>query len=282
MTVTAERDISTRDVIERALVATGAVLAITGAAWGSGAFGGVPVEDAAGGVLASDATLLAPGSAAFGVWAVIYVALAVFAVVQALPGPGASPRIRAVAWPLLAAMVLNAGWIWVVQREWLAASVGVLAVILVALGVAAARLSRSRPATAVEAAAADAPVGLYLGWATVATVANVTAVGAWWVGSDPGDGTWAAVGVLVATAFVGIAMARDLSPSPVLAWTATATLAWGLAWIGEERLFGQPDDAAVGWAAIGAAAAVVLTTAITTVATQVRALRWAHRHRPRG
>ncbi|WP_062520689.1 tryptophan-rich sensory protein [Demequina silvatica] len=280
MTVAAERDISTRDVLERALVAAGAVLAIAGAAWGSGAFGGTPIEDAAGGIFAADATLLAPGSPAFGVWSVIYAALAVFAVAQALPGPGASPRIRAVAWPLLAAMVLNAAWIWVVQREWIAASMAVLAAILVCLGVAAARLARSRPETVVEAVAADAAVGLYLGWATVATVANVTAVGAWWVGSDPEDGTWAAVGVLVATAFVGIAMARDLSTSPVLAWTTTATLAWGLAWVGEARLFALPDDATVAWAAIGAAASVVLTTAVTTVATQVRALRWARRRQP--
>ncbi|WP_062526788.1 tryptophan-rich sensory protein [Lysinimicrobium rhizosphaerae] len=281
MTMTVEREISPWGVAQRALVAIGAVLAIVGAAWGSGAFGGTPIEEAADGVLAADATLLAPATPAFGVWSVIYTALAVFAVVQALPTLGSSPRLRGIAWPVLAAMVLNAAWIYVVQREWLAASVGVLAAILVALGFAAARLCRARPASFLVAAVSDAPVGLYLGWATVATVANITAVAAWWLGSDPGDGMPVAVGVLVATGFLGIAMVRDLSISPVLAWTTTATLAWGLAWIGEGRLHGTPEDTIVGWTAIGAAGAIVLTTAVTTVATHVRVLRWARRQRER-
>ncbi|WP_156163770.1 tryptophan-rich sensory protein [Demequina maris] len=282
MTMTVEREISPWAVAERALVLVGAVVAILGAAWGSGAFGGTPIEEAAGGVLAADATLLAPATPAFAVWSVIYAALAVFAVVQALPTLGSSPRLRAIAWPVLAAMLLNAAWIYVVQREWLAASVGVLAAILIALGIAAARLGRGRPASLLVAAVSDAPVGLYLGWATVATVANVTAVVAWWLGSDPEDGMPAAVGVLVATGFLGIAMVRDLSVSPVLAWTTTATLAWGLAWIGEGRLYGTPEDTVVGWTAIGAAGAIVLTTAVATVAAQVRALRWARRQRDRG
>jgi len=262
----------TAGVIERAVIGVGALVALAGAAWGSGAFGGTPIEEAADGALAADATLLAPASPAFGIWSVIYTGLVAFAVVQALPGPGSSPRVRAVGWHVLAAMVLNAAWIYVIQEDRLLWSVGVLVAIVVVLSHAVIRLSRSGPSV-LEALTVDLPIGLYLGWATVATVANLTAVGVDWFDLEPDAGMPAALGALAAATMIGIAIARDLGPSPVLAWATTAALAWGLAWIGYGRLEDRPDDAVVGWAALAAAGLVMLAVVLTTVAAGWRGWR---------
>ncbi|WP_062464516.1 hypothetical protein [Demequina soli] len=280
MTVDAEARLSAAAVAARCLVAAGALLALVGGLWGAGWFGGTPVGEAAGGALASDATLVAPAPQAFAIWGVIYGGIALFAVVQALPGHGSGPRIRAAAWPMLGAMVLNFAWISVIQHGWLLASVAVMAGLVACLGYAAVGLVRRRTASLLEAAALDLPVGLYLGWASVAAVANVTALGAWWLGSAPDAGMPAAVGVLIAATFLGIAMSRDLAPRPVLAWAMAGAVAWGLWWIGEGRLHGTPDDALVGWVARAGACIVLLTVLITTVAATIRSVREARRHRP--
>src|SRR6478752_3212776 len=109
------------------------VVVLIGAAVASGAFGGQAIQDAADGALSASATPLAPDGPAFAIWSLIYVGLAVFAVVQALPGRGADPRLRAVSWWVLASMLLNAVWIGVVQADALAASVLVIAVLLAVL-----------------------------------------------------------------------------------------------------------------------------------------------------
>lgn len=254
----------------RSSIAGAALLAILGAAWGTGAFGGTPIQDAAGGALAADATLLAPASPAFGIWSAIYAGLVAFAVVQALPRLGASPRIRAMAVPLVAAMVLNAAWIAVVQAGLLWASVGVLVAIVAVLSWAASRLVRRGPAGWIEALTVDVPTGLYLGWATVATVANITAAGSVQLEADPEDGTYLAAAVLAAVALIAIAAIRDLAHSPVLAWSTAAAAAWGLAWIGDGRLAAAPADPIVGWAALGAAALVLLATLAATIYAAVR------------
>ena len=64
-----------RDLARQLTVAVSAVLAVIGSFIGSGAAGGQPVQDAAGGALAADATLIAPGAGAFGIWSVIYLGL---------------------------------------------------------------------------------------------------------------------------------------------------------------------------------------------------------------
>lgn len=258
---------------QRIAAASGAVIAVVAAAWGSGAFGGTPIAEAADGAFDADATLLAPATAAFGVWSLIYAGLLAFAAAQATPMLGTRERVRGVAWPLVGSMALNAAWITAVQAGAVVVSVGILAGIVATLSVAAVRLTRTAPGSAVEALVVDVPTGLYLGWASVATVANVAAAGAWLLGTAPEAGTTAATGALAAVGLLAIAISRDLAVRPALAWATTATLAWGLAWIAAGRLAGAPADAVVGWAAALAAGVAVLSTAITTAAAGWRARR---------
>jgi len=75
-----------KDIVRQITVAASAAFALIGAFVGSGAAGGTPIQDAAGGALAADATLIAPATPAFSVWSVIYLGLIVYAVWQLLPG----------------------------------------------------------------------------------------------------------------------------------------------------------------------------------------------------
>ena len=78
-TTTPETRTTGRDLARQLTVAASAVLAVIGSFIGSGAAGGQPVQDAAGGALAADATLIAPGAGAFGIWTVIYLGLLAYA-----------------------------------------------------------------------------------------------------------------------------------------------------------------------------------------------------------
>lgn len=254
------RSVAARQV----LVVVGTALAIAGSAWGSGAFGGIPIAEAAGGALAADATLLAPASTAFGIWGVIYAGLVAFAVYQALPSQRPNARIHAVAWWVLASLLLNAAWIGTVQAGLLWVSVAVLAGIVGALAKAASMLAQTPPRTWPERLCVDAPVGLYLGWASVAVLANAAAAaGASIPGFDAGDGRWLAVLALMVAAAAAIAMARAFRLSSALAMSACLALSWGLWWIAVGRLQGQPHDLAVGWiAGLGAATAFAAPFAV--------------------
>jgi hypothetical protein len=101
-------------------------------------------------------------------------------------------------------------------------------------------------------------LGLYLGGACIATVAN-TAAAAVDAGA-PVEGSastaWA-VGVLVVAAGVGVLLAIGLGGrlAPALG------LAWGLAWVAAERAGGTPESTSVA-AAAGAAAAITIGAAL--------------------
>lgn len=60
----------------------GYVVCLVGSFIGVGALGGTPIAEAAGGVLAADATHLAPASGAFSVWSLIYVVLGAYTLWQ--------------------------------------------------------------------------------------------------------------------------------------------------------------------------------------------------------
>ena len=230
-------------------MAIGAVLAIVGAAWGSGAFGGTPIKDAAGGALAPDSTLLGAATPAFQVWSLIYAGLALFAVLQALPSRAMDDRYRSTAWWILASMVLNAVWIAVVQAGWLALSAAVLLGIVAVLTVTAARLAPMHDDRLLDRVATDVTVGVYLGWAAVATAANIAAV------ARPIGTAWAIVSIFIVLLGVLFLMLRLRSRSigPALAFAS----AWGLTWIGVARV-DAPEDSAVAVTAFVAAGVAAL------------------------
>ena len=251
-------DVLPADRRRQVTVTVAEVLCVLGTLVGVGVLGGPPVQQAAGGALAADATLIAPGSPAFAIWTPVYLGLAAYTVWQWLPEQATDRRHRAIGWLAAASMVLNALWLLVARAGWLWLSILVIATLAAVLGLVVARLAAIPSYGTAESVVVDGTFGLYLGWVAVATCANVTAtlVDA---GADLGDvgNALAAVAVLTVAAGLGWWLADRLGGR----WAVAGAMAWGLGWIAWARLVAEPGSVVVGLAAAVAAVAVLLAAA---------------------
>lgn len=166
--------------------------------------------------------LFVPAGYVFSIWGLIYLWLAVYAVYQALPAQAANPRLRAIGWLFVLSCVFNSAWIFVWHNLLIPASMLVMIGILVTLSLIYLRLrGRGEPSPA-ERWAAWAPFSLYLGWITVATVANasVTLYTLGWRGGGVVGEILAALLLLVATGLGAIMLIRyrDTIYALVLVW----------------------------------------------------------------
>lgn len=265
MTNTAHTAPSSRnDTVRQWIVTVCFVAAIVGSAIGSGALGGTPIAEAAGGALSADATRIAPAVPAFSIWSIIYLGLGAYTVWQLLPPHKSDPRQRRLGYPVAASLVLNAAWILSVQAGLLAVSVVVIVLLLAVLAYCFRLYASTRASGWIEAVVVDGTIGLYLGWVCIATAANITAAitAAGFTGWGINPDSWAVVIIAVA-GLVGVGLAINgrgrLAPA--------ASLCWGLAWVVVARLSGQPHSVATAVAAIVAVVVVI----IVTVAFRLRA-----------
>ena len=254
-----------RDIVRQITVAASAVIAIVGSFVGSGAAGGTPIQDAAGGALAADATLIAPATPAFSIWGVIYLGLVAYAVWQFLPGQSGAERQRRLGYWVAASLVLNAAWILSIQFDLLGLSVPIIVILLAVLLRIFLELVATRPSGAWDALITDGSLGLYLGWVAIATAANITAllVAVGFTGFGIPAEVWALIVIAVAAlAGVALAVRGKGRIAPAL------SLSWGLAWVAVGRLTGQPSSTLIGIAAV---IAVVVVLGSTLVARARRA-----------
>ncbi len=254
------------DRLRQWLVTAGAVFMIFGTLYGFGLIG-TPVEQSSGGSLSAEATLLAPAVRAFSIWSVIYLGLIGYVVWQWLPANTASPRARRIGWLSSLSMALNGLWLLVVQVGALWLSVVVIAALAVTLGELMRRLGTPRATGAAEGLLVDGTFGLYLGWVSVATLANVTAtlVAS---GFDPGGevAEYFAVAVLAVGAALGAVLATVLGGRIGVA----VAMVWGLSWIAVGRLAGEPASDLTGAAAAIAAGVVAVATVLVLLGRTAR------------
>lgn len=259
------------DRVRQVTVLVGAVIAIVGATVGSGAFGGQPIAEAADGALSATATPVAPDSPAFSIWSVIYTGLALFAIVQALPRQATDRRLRAVAWWVLASMLLNALWIAVVQAGSVGGSDLVIIVLLAVLATMFVTLVRLDHTTPLPSVVTDVTVGLYLGWVSVATLANTAAFLAIAEVGELGLGAtgWSVV-LVSAAALLAVAYGAYGRRRPAVVIPVGLAMAWGLTWIGIGRTQGPLVDETVAPAAFVAAGVALLAPIVAALAARRR------------
>ena len=257
---------TSRDRVRQVTVLVGAAVAIVGATIGSGAFGGQPIAEAAGGALSATATPVAPDSPAFSIWSVIYTGLVVFAIVQALPRYAADLRLRAIAWWVLASMLLNALWIASVQAGSVGGSVVVIVVLLAVLATMYVKLLRTPRTATLPSVVTDVTVGLYTGWVSVATLANTAAFLADAEVGELGLGAtgWSVV-LVCAAALLAIAYGAYGRRLPTLVVPVGLAMAWGLMWIGLGRTNGPLVDGTVATAAFVAAVVAFLAPVVASL-----------------
>nr|WP_272902273.1 tryptophan-rich sensory protein [Brevibacterium daeguense] len=233
-------------------------LSIVAAFFGSGALGGTPITEAAGGWLTADSTPVAPAGPAFSIWSVIYAGLIGYALWQLLPAARASERQRRLRpWAILSA-VLNAAWIWLVQLGVLVLTVVVILALLAVLIRILVIMTAERPAGWAETVLTDGTFGLYLGWVCVATAANIAA----WLASLglAGIAGWQVLGCAVVLVAAAIAVATAVWTRGRIAPALATT--WGLAWVAVGRLDGGLISPLVAWCAALASVAVIAVAVI--------------------
>lgn len=265
------------DRLRQVVITASAVFMIVGTLFGIGVIG-TRVEETAGGSLSATATLVAPAVSAFSIWSVIYAGLIAYVVWQWLPATTTSTRARSIGWLAAASMVLNASWLLVTQVGWLWASVAVIATLALVLGLLIRHLT-AIPAggdagpTWAERFVVDGTFGLYLGWVSVATVANITAT---LVDSGVNPGApvseYLAVVVLAVAAVLGAILARAFGGR----FGVAAAMAWGLGWIAVGRLTDAPESTLAGVAAAVAAAVVVAAALAVRLRPSAVGSRSAH------
>jgi hypothetical protein len=156
--------------------------------------------------------LFVPVGLTFAVWGVIYVLLAIFVIYQLLPSVRRDARrsefVERIGPLFFVSSLANIGWIFAWHYEMVPLSLVLMLILLGSLIAAYLRLNIGKSRTTkAEKYLAHLPFSVYLGWITIATIANVTAllVDINWNRFGLGQQFWA-----VAVIIVGIAIALSI------------------------------------------------------------------------
>jgi hypothetical protein len=202
--------------------------------------------------------LFVPAGVTFSIWGIIYLLVGAWAVVQFLPGRREPAGTIAPAFA--ATSVLNAAWLFAWHYEQVLLSVAVMTALL---GVLLHLNHRLDSGTRIGPPPpgwplARAAFGLYLGWISVALIANVTAllVARDWSGWGIPDPLWATVLVLVGAGAAIFTILRLRTP-----WVGAA-VTWAILGILLNRWADHPGIAAVAGVAALAVAGVAVAQAL--------------------
>jgi len=169
------------------------------------------------------AILFVPAGYVFSIWLFIYVALIAFTVFQALPAQAENKLLDRIAPAYWIANLANNVWLFFWHWNLFPLTLLAMGVILVCLVYLYLQFAKNgQPLTKSEKWYVKLPFSIYLGWISVATIANVTQV-LYFIGWD-GFGLstiiWAVIMLIVASA-VGLLMLlreQDIAYALVLVW----------------------------------------------------------------
>jgi hypothetical protein len=155
--------------------------------------------------------LVTPANYVFSIWSIIYVLLAAFTLYQALPRNRSDSDLRAIGYLPSVAGILNALWVLLWHYEVFALTVPVMLALLGTLIVMHVRLRPARRAGGARLWLVAMPFSVYLGWITVATIANISQM-LYWAGFEGGplsQETWALVVLAVGIAIAALMLWRE-------------------------------------------------------------------------
>lgn len=167
--------------------------------------------------------LFVPAGYVFSIWGLIYLALIAFAIYAVTPRGRADARIDAIAGWFVAANLFNAAWIFLWHYLQFPLTLIAMGGLLVSLLVIYVKLRVGlEQRSLVEKLLVDTPFSIYLGWITVATVANVSQVlyNLGWRGAPLSEPVWAVV-MLAVAALLGVLMIfqrKEVAYPLVLVW----------------------------------------------------------------
>ncbi len=166
-----------------------------------------------------------PVGSTFAIWGLIYSALLGFGIYQALPAQRERPFLAKIGWLFALSTVFNVAWLFSWHYGVYLLSILFMVALLGTLITIYLRLNIGRPDAALTTADKllyQAPFSLYLGWITVATIANIASVTAYWGWNGFGIAgqLWSAIMMMVAVVVAGVLLfnRRNLAYAGVLVW----------------------------------------------------------------
>jgi len=174
----------------------------------------------------SNPTLITPAGYVFAIWGIIYVLLGVFVIFQALPSQKEKEYTKKIGWLFVLSSIVNIAWLFLWQYKFLSLSVILMFLLLATLILIYLRLGIGKSkVTLLEKLAIHAPFSVYLGWITIASIADVsvTLVSINWNGFGIGPEIWATLIIIVALVITMLVLAtrRDIAYSLVIVWALT-------------------------------------------------------------
>ena len=164
-----------------------------------------------------------PAGYVFSIWGLIYIGWIAFTIFQFQPSQKENPRLRRLGYLFALSNLANAAWLFCWHYNQFGLSVFVMLILLGLLIASYVVLDVNRTrVTRLEYWSVDVLFSVYLGWITVATVANISDwlyfIG--WDGFGISAQIWAVIMLAVAS-LLGLAMAwkrRDVGYLAVLVW----------------------------------------------------------------
>lgn len=164
-----------------------------------------------------------PAGYVFAIWGIIYALLLVFVIYQALPKQNGKLFQKKVGVLFIISSILNVVWLFLWQYDYITSSVIVMFALFVTLSAIYVRLGIGKSKSPLkEKIFVHLPFSVYLGWITVASIANVAAalVSVGWDGLGLGADTWAiiAMGIALIVTLTAITFRKDIAYALVVIW----------------------------------------------------------------
>ena len=200
--------------------------------------------------------MFVPAGYVFSIWGLIYIGLIMFTVFQALNSQGNNSLIDKIAPAYWIANIGNVIWLFLWHWEYFPLTLLAMLTILGSLIALYLHFGKTRtPLTSSEVWFVKVPFSIYLGWISVATIANFSQVLFFvgWNGFGLSPDIWTAIMLAVATVlgFLMLTREKDYAYAAVLVW----------AFIGITSK--QADNLTVFSAAWAATALIILVGLIT-------------------
>jgi len=164
-----------------------------------------------------------PAGYVFSIWGVIYLGLVAYAIYQALPAQRDNPRLARIAPWFILSCVANSIWIFLWHYEQFVLTIVAMLTLLVSLIAVYVQLGIGRTAVSTgEKWLVRLPFSIYLGWVSVATIANITSTLDWvnWGGWGISEQSWAVIMLVVAVVLALLVerTRRDIAYILVFVW----------------------------------------------------------------
>ncbi len=175
-------------------------------------------------------TLITPAGYVFSIWGIIYILLGLFVIFQALPGEEVKAYNLSIGWLFVLSSIFNIAWLFLWQFEYLGLSVVLMFLLLASLISIYLRLDIGKSKVGFrEKLAVHVPFSTYLGWITIASIANVavTLVSFKWDGFGISPETWGTLVIIVALliSLLVLATRKDIAYGLVIIWALTGIAA---------------------------------------------------------